>query len=73
MSRVQGAVTSPGSELKRTVRDKTQEIEDLDRFLEQNTMPEGMFVASHMAFFVARRLWLGLLYIWIWLKPLQAL
>ncbi|MDE0093647.1 MAG: hypothetical protein OXO49_03975 [Gammaproteobacteria bacterium] len=43
-SRVQATVISAGTELERIVRDKVDNIQDLDDFLSVEQMPEGVFV-----------------------------
>ena len=45
ISRIQSAVISSGSELERLILDRVQHIDDLDRFLEQDIMQEGVFIA----------------------------
>ena len=45
ISRIQSSVISSGSELERLIIDKVQHIDDLDRFLEQEIMQEGVFIA----------------------------
>ena len=46
ISRVQGAVISSGTELERIIKREVKPIENLDAFLEQEIMPEGVFLAS---------------------------
>ena len=45
ISRVQGAVISSGTELERIIIREVNPIENLDAFLEQEIMPEGVFLA----------------------------
>ena len=45
ISRIQSSVISSGSELERLILDRVQHIDDLDRFLEQEIMQEGVFIA----------------------------
>ena len=46
ISRVQGAVISAGTELERIIRREVEPIENLDLFLEQQIMPEGVFLVG---------------------------
>ena len=46
ISRVQSAVISSGTELERLIKEKVQTISDLDEFLEQEIMPDGVRVAA---------------------------
>ena len=46
MSRVQSAVITAGKELEKLIIEKTQEIDDIDKFVEQNLMTNGVFVAN---------------------------
>lgn len=46
ISRVQSAVISSGTELERMIKERVNLIEDVDEFLETETMPEGVWVAS---------------------------
>ena len=45
-SKVQGAVISAGTELERLIRRQAACIDDLDAFLAQDQMPEGVFLAD---------------------------
>ena len=45
LSRVQSTVISAGSELERIIISKVASIRDLDEFLKQEIMPEGVFIA----------------------------
>lgn len=45
MSRVHAAVIRSGNELEELIRSRVQQIEDLDAFLEQRNMPDGIFMA----------------------------
>lgn len=44
ISRVQSTVISAGNELEKIIQEKTQSIDDLDTFLKQEIMPDGVFV-----------------------------
>ena len=44
-SRLHSAVISSGTELERMIQERVKIIEDLDRFLEQEIMPDGVLVA----------------------------
>ena len=46
MSRVQGAVITSGTELEKLIKGKVTLIDDLDSFLQQEIMQEGIFVAD---------------------------
>lgn len=46
MSKVQSTVISSGSELERIIKSKVQIVENLDTFLHQDQMPEGVFLAE---------------------------
>ena len=46
VSRVQATVISSGTELERIVKAKVEIIDDLDNFLEQEIMPDGVLVAD---------------------------
>lgn len=46
MSRVQGAVIASGTELEKLIKEKVDLINDLDSFLRQEIMQEGIFVAD---------------------------
>ena len=46
ISRVQSAVISAGTELERLIKNKVQTISDLDEFLKQRDMPDGVRVAD---------------------------
>lgn len=46
ISRVHSTVISYGSELERIIKEKVELIDDLDRFLEQEIMPDGVLVAD---------------------------
>ncbi len=46
ISRVQSAVISSGTELERIILSRVNQIEDLDKFLGKETMPDGVLVAS---------------------------
>lgn len=46
ISRVQSAVISSGTELERMIKERVNLIEDVDKFLETETMPEGTWVAA---------------------------
>lgn len=46
MSKVQGAVISAGSELERLITEKVETIDDLDAFLREDIMPDGVFLAQ---------------------------
>ena len=46
VSKVQGAVISAGTELERLIRRQAACIDDLDAFLAQDQMPEGVFLAD---------------------------
>ena len=52
ISRIQSSVISSGSELERLIIDKVQHIDDLDRFLEQEIMQEGVFIVACPRFHV---------------------
>jgi hypothetical protein len=45
LSRVQSAVIASGSELERFVIENSRTLEDVDRFLGMDVVPEGVFVA----------------------------
>ena len=45
MSKVQGTVISSGSELERMIVARVRKIDDLDVFLRDETMPDGVFIA----------------------------
>lgn len=45
MSRVQSTVISAGTELERIIISKVDSISNLDDFLQQEVMPEGVFIA----------------------------
>ncbi len=49
ISRVQATVISSGSELERIICDRVAQVENLDRFLEQEIMQEGVMLASKRA------------------------
>jgi hypothetical protein len=49
LSRVQSAVIASGSELERFVIESTRTLEDVDRFLDMDLIPEGVFVAPKKA------------------------
>lgn len=46
MSRVQSTVISAGTELERIILSKVEKIDDLDEFLEQEIMEDGVLIAS---------------------------
>ena len=46
MSRVQSAVISTGTELERIIKGQVSVINDLDAFLAQEIMPDGVFIAD---------------------------
>ena len=46
MSRVQSAVISSGRELENLIKERIQHIENIDEFISNDIMPEGVFVAS---------------------------
>ena len=46
ISRIQSAVISSGTELERIIKDKVRLIPDLDEFLKQEIMPDGVMVAD---------------------------
>ena len=46
MSRVQGAVIASGTELEKLIKEKVDLIDDLDYFLQQEIMQDGIFVAD---------------------------
>ena len=46
MSRVQSAVISAGKELEKLIIEQTQQIDDIDKFVKQNLMASGVFVAN---------------------------
>ena len=46
MTRVQSAVISAGTELERIITAKVEKIENLDDFLKQERMPEGVMLAT---------------------------
>ena len=46
ISRVHAAVTSSGTELERIIKDNVTLIDDLDVFLKQEIMPDGVLVAD---------------------------
>lgn len=46
VSRIQAAVISAGTELERIIKGKVELIADLDEFLQQEIMPEGVLVAD---------------------------
>jgi len=45
ISRVQSAVISSGTELERIILDRVERIDDLDEFLQQEIMPDGVLIA----------------------------
>jgi hypothetical protein len=45
LSRVQSAVIASGSELERFVIESTRTLDDVDKFLDMDLIPEGIFVA----------------------------
>jgi len=46
ISKVQSTVISAGSELERIIHSKVRKVDDLDSFLQQDIMPEGVFLAT---------------------------
>ncbi len=46
VSRIQSAVISSGSELERMILERVQCVDNLDKFLEQEIMPDGVLVAT---------------------------
>ena len=46
MSRVHSAVVTSGTELEKIIKKNVSPIDDLDSFLQQEIMPEGVFVAD---------------------------
>ncbi len=45
MSRVQSTVISSGTELERMVLDPVEQLDNLDEFLRQDIMPEGVLIS----------------------------
>jgi len=46
ISRIQSAVISSGTELERMILERVQQIDDLDRFLQIEIMPDGVRIAN---------------------------
>ena len=49
ISRIQSAVISSGNELEKLIVERAPVIGDIDRFLQQDIYPEGVFVATKAA------------------------
>ena len=46
ISRLHGAVVSAGSELERVIRERVNPVDDLDKFLQYDIGPDGVFLAN---------------------------
>lgn len=56
MSKVQSTVISAGSELERIIYSEVKTIDDLDTFLHQTVMPDGVFLVAKREFKRCKRL-----------------
>ena len=46
ISRIQSTVISSGTELERMISSRVEQIDDLDKFLQQEIMPDGVLIAT---------------------------
>ena len=46
ISRIQSTVISSGTELERMITSRVEQIDDLDKFLQQEIMPDGVLIAT---------------------------